>query len=264
MYYEIYIDQFFAEHLLTGFLLLKLTALFLGREGSWKRILAASLSNAAAVTLAVIICTAGFWQGQIWTATVMAGGYLAGGAAAVRIAFGQSGKVLVPLLIMTVVFRGIQEALGQITGLAGPAGSILAGTVLGCLVICSRRKQLSRERKAEVIVYWEEKQQTLSGLIDTGNLLQEPLTGKAVSIVERESIRSLLGDAWQQRRGFYLIPYHSIGRDKGWLQAVTVDKMEVRSADRTVWAEQPVLAIYEGTLSAQKEYQIILHPQHAK
>ena len=67
MYYEIYIDQFFAEHLLTGFLLLKLTALFLGREGSWKRILAASLANAAAVTLAVVVCTAGLWQKQIWT-----------------------------------------------------------------------------------------------------------------------------------------------------------------------------------------------------
>lgn len=267
MYYEIYIDQFFAEHLLTGFLLLELSAMLLRRHASWKRVLSASAANTVAVTLAVVFCTAGSCQSELGRSIALTAGYLMGLVGAGRIVFGKErnqpwGIIFAVLILMTIAFAGMQEAVETITGMSGSSGIVLSALALGLLVSGYEKKRLKRERTAEVIVYWDEKEQKLSGMIDTGNLLQEPLTGKAVSIVEKESVLALLGTSWQQRRGFFLIPYHSIGKDRGWLQAVTVDKMEIRTAGRRVCVEQPILAIYEGNLSAQKEYQIILHPQH--
>lgn len=266
MYYEIYIDQFFVEHLLTGFLLLRLSAQMGQSQTSWKKIALAGIVNAGAVTLSVTICTMDLWRRDFWYAVVLAAGYLGGILAAGYIAFsGEQGRPVrqLPILLTTaILFGGIWRVVQRLTGLPGLASSALSAGVLELLIRSREKKRLKRERTAEVTIYWEEKKQVLTGIIDTGNLLREPLTGKAVSIVEKAGIAPLLGNTWQQRRGFYLIPYHSIGTDKGWLQAVAADKMEIQAAGRRVCVPHPILAIYEGNLSAQKEYQIILHPQH--
>ena len=258
MYYELYIDQFFVVQLLTGFLLLDLAAAFSGRKTSWKHTLAASGINAVTVTLTIVLCASEVIQEAWLCQLAIAGGTVAGMLIAVKTVSGY----LPTVLLLTVLLSGLQEIVVRITGCSVTAGMAVAALLLKLAAPIHRKKRLRRERTAEVCLYWDEKQQILSGMIDTGNLLQEPLTGKAVSIVEKEGITVLMGKDWQRRRGFYLIPYHSIGRENGWLQAVTMDKMEIRTADRCVCVEHPVLAIYEGKLSAQKEYQIILHPQH--
>ena len=101
-------------------------------------------------------------------------------------------------------------------------------------------------------------------MIDTGNRLQEPLTGRAVSIVEAAAARRLLGETWEQRRGFYLIPYHSIGTSQGWLRGVTIDSMAVKLPGGTAVIKRPVMAIYEGQVSTREQFQMILHPLHTR
>ncbi|MDY3248993.1 MAG: hypothetical protein SOX32_01440, partial [Candidatus Choladocola sp.] len=69
MSYEFYIDQFLAEHFLTGFLLLQLSAVLQKKEVSLIRIAAGSLCNSA--TSAFCIC-AGIPFGSL--AGMLAGG----------------------------------------------------------------------------------------------------------------------------------------------------------------------------------------------
>ncbi len=56
---------------------------------------------------------------------------------------------------------------------------------------------------------------TIPALIDSGNSLVEPISGKPVSVVEEKVLRELMQDNFQ---GFRAIPYHSIGKDKGILE----------------------------------------------
>lgn len=53
---------------------------------------------------------------------------------------------------------------------------------------------------------------TVSALIDSGNSLVEPISGKPVSVVEEKVFRSLWKDGG---RGYRAVPYHSIGKRRG-------------------------------------------------
>lgn len=268
LYYELYIDQFFAEHLLTGYLLLRLTALSLGKTPDRKKLVLAAAENAAVAALAVACSVLQSAKGEGWQYMILITGSLGSAAAAVRITFGKCrirvfGKQMLHWVLNTIFFAGIQEVIVRAMAVSESTGTVFTAALMAGLLKFCEKRQICRAQTADVTVFWGENKLVLIGMIDTGNLLQEPLTGKPVSIVEKSAIFPLLGDNWQQRRGFYLIPYHSIGTEKGWLQAVSADRMEIRSTSGKVCVEQPILAIYEGRLSVQSEYQIILHPWHA-
>jgi len=53
---------------------------------------------------------------------------------------------------------------------------------------------------------------TVAALIDSGNSLTEPVSGKPVSVVEEGVFQELWKDSIQ---GFRAIPYHSIGKSRG-------------------------------------------------
>lgn len=266
LYYELYIDQFFAEQLLIGSLLLLLTAKRFGRKIEWTKLFLASIENAAVVTCAAAGSVTG--SGRRLEQLIAGCLYLAGAAVAVRIAFGKAsrhllGKWLLGWLGLTVWWVGVWEAAVRCLHTSASTGAVLSALLIFCLLKVREKREFGKAQTAEVTVFWKGKKQKLKGMIDTGNLLKEPLTGQPVSIVEKSAILPLLGENWQEYRGFYLIPYHSIGTEKGWLQGIRADRMEIQTSRVTICVEQPVLAIYEGTLSAQKSYQIILHPWHA-
>lgn len=261
MYYEIYIDQFFAEHLLEGYLLLELTAALCKKRTSLGRLALAGIVNAAAATGGLLLAV----SRKLWLFRLIMG--LPGLLLAGWITFGKKEitkekSCLFFLMLVTVLFGSTLEMLLRMTGLPLAASAVLASVLVRLGGAWQEKHRLKLERTAKVTLCLEEKKAVLTGMIDTGNLLQEPLTGRPVSIVERAGISGLLETDWEQKRGFCLIPYHSIGTEKGWLQAVTLDSMEVHTAGRDVFISHPVLAIYEGKLSTGGGYQIILHPQH--
>lgn len=252
MYLEFYIDQFFLEHFLTGCLLLDVTAALGKTRVSWRRIAAGSLINAALTTF--LLCKN--LSGWSFMGIIFAGGITF---------FNRKRKDLMKhvllLLLVTVCFGGALEALLAIWGLP-----MLAGTVLAAAFVRLAGRRLERLMKLEgtvtVRLQWKEQTEEVCGLIDSGNHLKEPLTGKPVSIIDADSAQKLLGKDWEGRRGFFLIPYHSIGTEKGWLQGVTIDRMCILAAGEEAVIDGPVLAIYKGHVSAEAQYQMILHPLH--
>lgn len=219
------------------------------------RTAAASAANAAAVTLLVCLGLPGWY---------FLGLLLAGG-----IAFAGKGREeflrgLFFLLLAGVCFGGILEALTGMLGLPLMAGTVLAVLLLRFAGRILTRQKALRDNLVTVRLQWEERTETLCGMIDTGNRLKEPLTGRPVSIVDAAPALRLLGETWEERRGFYLIPYHSIGTGKGWLRAVTIDCMTVELSEGTAVIKRPILAIYDGKVSAGGAFQLILHPMHAQ
>ncbi len=47
------------------------------------------------------------------------------------------------------------------------------------------------------------------------------------------------------------------------MRGVVIDSMKVRSGKSTAVYKRPVIAVYEGQVSAGGQYQMILHPMHA-
>lgn len=232
------------------------TAASLGRlKLSRKRIAAGSFANAAAMTLLVCLGQSGWY----FLCVLLAGSILFAGKRREEFLRG-----LFFLFLTGVCFGGVLEALLGMFGLpliAGTALAVLALRIAGRFLI---RQKALRDSLVTVRLQWEERTETLLGMIDTGNSLEEPLTGRPVSIVDAAPARRLLGSAWEERRGFYLIPYHSVGTERGWLRGVTIDCMTVELSGGPAVVERPILAIYDGQLSANGRFRLILHPLHAR
>ncbi|GEM_PF-1004928 len=253
MYYEFYIDQFFVEHLLTGCILLSI-AVRLGRwEVSSLRIILAGAAGTLVMCALIAAGTPLF--------------YLCGTAVSGIIAF--TGKErggffwgMLLLLFVTVCFAGTLEALLSLFPLPFLAGIFAAGGVVrgAC---CFAEYRVKTDATAEVQLFCGKENTKVTALFDSGNRLLEPLTGRPVSIADSAVILPLLEEGWEEKRGFVMLPYHSIGKKQGWMRGVVIDSMKVRSGKSTAVYKRPVIAVYEGQVSAGGQYQMILHPMHA-
>ena len=101
-------------------------------------------------------------------------------------------------------------------------------------------------------------------LMDTGNLLCDPVSGDPVSILDHEFYEKFREQ--QQKEGSVLrdtepkmryIPYQSIS-GTGVIKIFRIEKMCV-SMDGEKWIEKPLIGISEGTISEKQEYQLILN-----
>ena len=253
VYYEFYIDQFFAEHLLTGYFLLSSAVLWQKKTVSGIRILLGSAAGSA--VMSAMICAR------------MPRLYPLGMAAAGAFVFAgkrQGGflRGMGTLLAVTVCFGGVLETLVSVWHLPGAAAMALSAAAVR-YAYRYMESRIKQSGVAEVQLFCGDKTERISGLIDSGNRLAEPLTGRPVSIVDGAVLRRLAGEGRIKERGCLLIPYHSIGTEKGWLCAVVIDRMQIRTKGSTAEIRNPVLAIYNGQVSAGGQYQMIIHPVHA-
>ncbi len=97
------------------------------------------------------------------------------------------------------------------------------------------------------------------GLVDTGNSLFDPLTGKPVIILERSVMEK--HNITIPIKGFRVIPFRSIGKQNGVLKGFIADRIQITQEEETREIPGVVVGIYEGRLNMNDEYQMILHPK---
>ena len=96
------------------------------------------------------------------------------------------------------------------------------------------------------------------GFADSGNSLYEPYGRRPVSILERRVAEKLVERVPQEKR--YLVPFHSIGKKSGLLEAVELTEMEVEEQGQRKVFRKVVVAFSDEELSHKGNYQVILHP----
>ncbi len=123
-----------------------------------------------------------------------------------------------------------------------------------------------------------EKKITCKGLLDTGNNLREPLSKKPVIIADIDGVKEILpdelidfakdymGDVNQTDMDQYAIrikwiPYHAVGTDQGILPGIVFDEVNVLREDEVVHNPNITVAIYQGKLTVDDNYHIILHKE---
>ncbi|QIB69897.1 sigma-E processing peptidase SpoIIGA [Aminipila butyrica] len=119
-------------------------------------------------------------------------------------------------------------------------------------------KQLRERIFTEVIIEIGGHQLVHRALIDSGNFLREPLSGKAVVVISKGAAAQLkqLEDADLSRR-YCLIPYNSIGVSHGLLEGYRVDNARVEGRN----LGSVVVAVYDREfcrLGEEETYEILL------
>lgn len=118
------------------------------------------------------------------------------------------------------------------------------------------------------------KEQKLRAMIDTGNLLKDPITNSPVVIVEKNKLSNILPEDILENTGkiingqyefsdeylkyasrFRVLPFSSLGKQNGMLLGFKVDKVEAEINDEEVIREDAIIGIYDKKLSNRNQYE---------
>lgn len=267
--YEIYIDVLYGNYVVMNYLILTLTGIFLKRSATRLRKLLTSMLCAgiglvcmlSSVLPEAVCAILGSGACEILalmlTYRLKAGnGLLAG---------------VICMYLLTFLYGGCFSFLeSRIPYLKQHGYTMLLVMLCGCIcfelirVIYGRLKANGEKHAAlyRVQFVWNETEYSCTGLYDTGNRLYEPLCKRPVCIIEKR----VLSPMKEQMEA--AIPYHSVGCKGGMLYGVYVDAFRICSEEaapscreaHTGSLPRVLLAVYPGTLSAKREYEMILHP----
>jgi stage II sporulation protein GA (sporulation sigma-E factor processing peptidase) len=150
--------------------------------------------------------------------------------------------------------------------------AILGGLIGATVVIYAFKKIKGKSNIenliCETIIFYGEKVEKINTILDTGNLLKEPVTGYDVIIVEKEAVKNFLKpEIYQNWKNIILgkfknediqlriIPYSSIGNENGILLGIKAKKVIIKKENENILKENVVIGIYDGKIDKASKYQ---------
>lgn len=124
------------------------------------------------------------------------------------------------------------------------------------ICICKER---SKSYCCQVSLRTDQGAACIEALIDTGNGLREPVSNRPVAILDEEVWVNM--KMWMRPEKYKLIPYHSLGKANGLLEAYEVDSICVRGNGEEKQYEKVIIALYKGKVSGKGRYHMILPPE---
>lgn len=126
------------------------------------------------------------------------------------------------------------------------------------LIVQKGRQEKKRDIR-EVYIPMQERKVALKALVDTGNHLQEPVSGLPVCIVSESAAQ--LFEKFFVPEHFHAIPYRSIGKKSGILEAYELPELIIKGSYQEIHQKGVIVAICNAGISKDSTYQMILHPQ---
>ena len=160
---------------------------------------------------------------------------------------------------------------------------IFIGAIIGTIILFIAFKQVkSKITKKDMIckikIKINGKEKTLDAMVDTGNMLKEPITGTPVAVVERTSLydllpkeilnntESILGGDFKNipediKREYIpklkIIPFASLGKQNGMLIGIKPEKIEIIN-EQTEENKNAIIGIYNKSLTKKGEYNALI------
>lgn len=148
------------------------------------------------------------------------------------------------------------------------------GTVVGIILIMATINNLkNRISKKDIFfdveIYIEDKKEKLKALLDTGNMLKDPLSNKPVMIATKRSLKSIIpeeildninlilgGDKIGKliTKRIKLIPFNSLGNEHGILIGIKSDKIVINNNE----IKDVIIGIYEKEFSKTRRYDALI------
>lgn len=121
------------------------------------------------------------------------------------------------------------------------------------------------------------KEQNVKAMIDTGNLLKDPITNSPVIIIEKNSLGNILpkeilentqkiingeyefsDEYFKYASKFRVLPFSSLGKQNGMLLGFKVDKIETEINNEEIARSDVIVGIYDKKLSNKKQYECLI------
>ncbi len=144
--------------------------------------------------------------------------------------------------------------------------------------------QSGRKETYEVELFYDNHNIHTTGLMDTGNCLYDPVYKKPVLVMESSLLGKLLPkEAFEEveaaracllgknespvaagsenMRRLRFIPYQSVGKTRGIMPGVILDKVIIHTGRETICNEKVTAAICDNHLSTKDDYHVLLHKE---
>ena len=158
---------------------------------------------------------------------------------------------------------------------------LVSGIVsLALIVSCTKmmklkKKYIKGDTICKVIVFKEDKHVSIRALLDTGNLLTDPISKSPVIVSQLEKIEPIIpseslveimymmgGDVHRKQNAhdanIKVIPYKSVGNSNGIMVAYKVDCVKVEYQDEVYEIKNAVIGFCKDTLSKNNKYSALI------
>ena len=257
MEYELYIDVLFLVNFMMDYLVLQIVRKITKCATSPFRIVISSMIGAILTCIVIAMSV-----NSILLNTIIFHGFIS--IIMIKVGFKTPNKhsffqCLITLYCGSFLFGGVFGFFQQYMKVTSLFFCVAVGSyyVVKGVWWFFRNVSLQRATWYEVSIYFGKEDISVRALYDTGNSLREPYLGRPVSILERRSEERILDR--ELEKGYYEIPYHSIGHD-GVLKVVKATKMHI-TGDVDIWVQNPIIAISDEVISVEDQYQMILSPE---
>lgn len=275
----VYADVLFALNFVINIVLLSITAILTKNTSPlWRKIVSASIGSLYAVIMFVpefsFSCTlvSKFVLSSVMTAVAFRSGSI------VRYLKNLCFFYMVTLMCGGCALAFTYLSSSQASPLVVRGGIVYFDTNLSTIVLCSllcllviklsvsAYKRHTMRAYHRLVIYKNGKAATLNVMLDTGNMLTDPLTGYPVIIAERSALYGIVPRSIdpsdimsmsQHISGVRLIPFKSLGCENGLLTGFKPDKI---CADCDL-SENITIAISTSNLSGNGEYNALAGPE---
>lgn len=287
----IYIDIIILENLIMNYIILYATGLISKNRIYYFRILCASLIGAI-YSVAQYVSDLQIYSNLIMKVSLS--------IIIVFVAFNPQGvkklcKQLLLFYLTTFTFGGVATYLiymlkpenviirnGMFVG-TYVLKVIFIGAIVGTIILIisfklAKNKITKKDMICQVKIVLNKKEKILNAIVDTGNMLKEPITGNPVMVVERTSLYDLMpkeilnntedilgGDFEkipEEIKGEYIhrlkiIPFSSLGKQNGMLVGIKPEEVEVINEQSEI-KKNVIIGIYNKSLTKRGEYNALI------
>ncbi len=288
----IYIDVVLMENLMMNFIILLATGLILKEKIKTIRLLFASLLGAIYSVVSYLSIL------EIYSSMILK---IILSIVIIYVAFNpqtmkKMWKVLLIFYLTSFVFGGAAFALIYIVkpqeilmknGLflgTYPLKTILLGAIIAFVIIMTaftvvKTKITKKDMFCEIEIELNGKKVKTTAMIDTGNLLKEPITNTPVIVVEHtllydcipkeilNHLDELLGGDFnsvsEEVKEEYIaklkcIPFSSLGKQNGMLLGIRANSIKIRDEEKQEKKENVIVGIYNKSLTKRGEYRALI------
>lgn len=163
-----------------------------------------------------------------------------------------------------------------------PIKIALLGGIVGFIITYISFKVIKNKMSKKALIYEveiriDDKTTKMRAMLDTGNMLRDPITGNPVMIIEKEclyeilpknilnNIDKIIGGDWEQceddihyRVRFCLIPFSSVGKQNGMLLGFKVDEVKVITDIDEIINQKVIVCIYNQRLTKTNTYSALI------
>lgn len=161
-----------------------------------------------------------------------------------------------------------------------PIKIALTGVIVGFIIITiafkNYKKKLSKKDMfCNITISFKNRYKTIKAMIDTGNLLKEPLSGNPVVVVEKEELQDVIPNEIlnnvekiisgeytlnlnEYSSKFRVIPFTSLGKENGLLLGIKIDNLQVEYDDQESNVKGAIIGIYNKKLTKTNTYNALI------